>query len=73
MSKTFSDALIENIYRDKWMIRFITQCRDLYGYWLWPEIVAQYRNERGSQTYMGANLLDPRIEMKKMNEMIAGL
>ena len=73
MSKTFTDALIEAIYRDKWMIRFITQGRDLYGYWSWPELSRHYINESGGTSYKGFSLNDPRIELKKLNDMIAGL
>jgi hypothetical protein len=73
MNKTFTDMLIEAIYRDKWMIRFITQGRDLYGYWSWPEIAKHYKNESGGKNYMGVELNDPRIELKKLNDMIAGL
>jgi hypothetical protein len=73
MSKTYTDVLIEKIYRDKWMIRFITQCRDMYGFWSWPEVVKQYRQEKNTSSYLGMELIEPRIELKKLNDMIAGL
>jgi hypothetical protein len=73
MSKTYTDVLIDNIYQDKWMIRFITQARDGYGFWSWYELITHYRNETGEVDYQGMSLYDPRIELKKLNEMIASL
>jgi hypothetical protein len=73
MSKTYTDVLIEKIYRDKWMIRFITQARDMYGFWSWGELINHYKNQLGKNDYQGMSLTDPRIELKKLNDMIAGL
>jgi hypothetical protein len=68
-----TQKLIQNILTDKAFIRYIVNCRDVYGMWTWGEIVEQLYKETGQTVYNGISLRGPHHDSRLLNDLIADL